>query len=271
MSEAQATPYPAAFDDEGGAIHDLVHTPLLLVDGTMRVVAASRSFCATFQTTSADIERRPIHDIVAERASAGGQPAARDGMVLLNLPAVFQRPNADSLILISMADLSLERAAGHALRTWPVPRTFCCRRCQHRMANTLQIVAAMLLHKVDAASSDETRSALRDAHQRLISAAAVQQALNTTDNHEPIAVAPYLNRLCRTLAESLIGDARPIELIVRADQSVTSSTQSANVARIIAELVINAHQRRSAEGSCWRANPGHLQGRRNRLGVAGRE
>ena len=48
---------------------------------------------------------------------------------------------------------------------------------QHRVANSLQIIAGNLLLKARTVQSEETRRHLRDAHQRVMSVAAVQQQL----------------------------------------------------------------------------------------------
>jgi two-component sensor histidine kinase len=54
------------------------------------------------------------------------------------------------------------------------------------------------------------------------------------------AIAPYLARLCETLAASMIGDSRPILLIVRAQDRAVSSNEPVSIGLIVTELVINA-------------------------------
>ena len=46
---------------------------------------------------------------------------------------------------------------------------------QHRVANSLQIIASILLLKARTVQSEETRLHLQDAHQRVMSVATVQQ------------------------------------------------------------------------------------------------
>ena len=50
----------------------------------------------------------------------------------------------------------------------------------HRVANSLQIIASILLLKARTVQSEETRLQLEDAHQRVLSVAAVQQHLHVT-------------------------------------------------------------------------------------------
>src|SRR6266851_3898890 len=68
--------------------------------------------------------------------------------------------------------------------SWSAKRKNCCDRrgvlleeLQHRVANSLQIIASILLMKARAVKSKETRLHLEDAHQRVMSVAAVQKQL----------------------------------------------------------------------------------------------
>jgi two-component sensor histidine kinase len=76
---------------------------------------------------------------------------------------------------------------------------------QHRVANSLQIIASILLIKARTVRSKETRLHLQDAHQRVRSVAAVQQQLQTSEPGATIELRPYLSRLCETVAASMIG------------------------------------------------------------------
>ena len=49
---------------------------------------------------------------------------------------------------------------------------------RHRVANSLQIIASILLIKARTVQSEETRLQLEDAHQRVLSVAAVQEHLH---------------------------------------------------------------------------------------------
>ena len=93
------------------------------------------------------------------------------------------------------------------MRTGPL-----LREMQHRIANSLQIVAGILLLKVRSVNSEETRLYLRDAHQRVLSIALVQQHLHNAGRGDLIQVKPYLSQLCDNLASSIIGDSQLIRL-----------------------------------------------------------
>src|SRR3954454_13201304 len=69
------------------------------------------------------------------------------------------------------------------------------REMRHRIANSLQIIASILLLKAGAVSSEETKNELRAAHQRVMSVATVQGHLQASDGIEEIEMGPYLKKL----------------------------------------------------------------------------
>jgi chemotaxis protein methyltransferase CheR len=69
---------------------------------------------------------------------------------------------------------------------------------QHRVANSLQIIASILLLKARAVTSEEARGDLRNAHQRVMSVAEVQRHLHVS-GIDQIEVASYLTKLCDSL------------------------------------------------------------------------
>ena len=111
---------------------------------------------------------------------------------------------------------------------------------QHRIANSLQIIASILLLKARSVQSEETRGHLQDAHKRVMSVAAVQQHLQASGHGEPIAVGPYLSKLCATLAQSMIGETRPVALETKVSGGTVVSSEAVSIGLIVIESVINA-------------------------------
>lgn len=111
---------------------------------------------------------------------------------------------------------------------------------QHRIANSLQIIASILLMKARSVQLDETRGHLQDAHKRVMSVAAVQQHLQGSGRGEPITVAPYLSKLCETLARSMIGETRAVSLQTAVSGGTVVSSEAVSIGLIVTESVINA-------------------------------
>jgi two-component sensor histidine kinase len=111
---------------------------------------------------------------------------------------------------------------------------------QHRIANSLQIIAGIILMKANAVSSEETRPLLQDIHDRVISIAAVQRQLHASGTIGPIEMVSYLTRLSDALAASMIADSRPVTLKVVGDGGTLNSRQAESVGLITTELVMNS-------------------------------
>jgi two-component sensor histidine kinase len=109
----------------------------------------------------------------------------------------------------------------------------------HRVANSLQIIASVLMQRVRSVQSDEARTHLRDAHNRVMSIATLQRQLAATATGK-VALRPYFTDLCATIGASMIFDPSELTLIVEADDSFTDADRSVSLGLIVTELVINA-------------------------------
>jgi two-component sensor histidine kinase len=245
------------------AIVDTVREPLLVLDKELRVIAASRSFYAAFKVHPEETQGRLLYElgdgqwnipklrvllekIIPERGVMSDYEVEHEFSGLghrtmhLNARRVFYEGGAGVTILLSMEDVTerhqLEREKNGLLQQKEVLLD----ELQHRIANSLQIIASIILLKAKAVESEETRGHLRDAHSRVMSIAAVQKQLHASGITGPIDMVPYLSRLCETLAASMIGDTRPISLQVVGEGSSATSRQAESLGLIATELVMNA-------------------------------
>ncbi len=245
------------------AIVDTIRDPLLVLDQDLRVVTANRAFYQTFRMNRQDIQGRPVYglgdgqwdipelrmlleEVAPQHTVMEAYEVARDFPIigrrsmLLNAREVFNQRNAGKLILLAMEDVTDRRAAEREITELLHQKETLLQEMQHRVANSLQIIAAILLLKARTVQSEETRLHLHDAHQRVMSVAAVQQQLLGSSHGEPIEIGPYLSRLCETLAASMTHDGRPISLQVQAEGGTASSAEAVSIGLIVTELVINA-------------------------------
>jgi two-component sensor histidine kinase len=110
----------------------------------------------------------------------------------------------------------------------------------HRVNNSLQIIASILLLKAQTVQSPETRQHLQDAHERVMAIATVQEQLHRTPFGTQIDARTYLTPLCDSLAASMISADRPVSLKVDAGDGSMTSEQAVSMGLITTELVINA-------------------------------
>jgi two-component sensor histidine kinase len=244
-------------------IVDTVREPILVLDKDLRVIAASRSFYLAFKVSPEHTQGRLLYElgdgqwdipklrvllekIIPEHGVMEGYevehefPGLGHRTMCLNARQVFYEGGADTTILLGMEDITerrvLERDKDELLRQKDV----LLEELEHRIANSLQIIASIILLKAKAVQSEETRLHLHDAHKRVMSIAAVQRQLHASGATGTIQIAPYLTRLCEVLATSMIGDVRPVSLQVVGEGGNATSRQAESLGLIVTELVMNA-------------------------------
>src|SRR5450830_1831841 len=245
------------------AIIDTVRDPLLVLDEDQRITAASRSFYQTFKLAGQDLRGQVLFDIdggqwnvpelrellqtiAKDQETIEGYEVDREFPVigqrtmLLNVRKVFYEKGTHSSVLLAFEDITDRRGIERQLEEMMREKDMLLEEMQHRVANSLQIIASILLIKARTVQSEETRLQLEDAHQRVLSVAAVQQHLHAAGRGGSIAIGNYLSKLCETLAQSMIGDSRTISLKVDADAGTVLSHQAVSIGLIVTELVMNA-------------------------------
>jgi two-component sensor histidine kinase/PAS domain-containing protein len=245
------------------AIVDTVREPFLVLDQDLRVLAASRSFYSAFKVHPDDTQGRllytlgdgqwdipklhlllekivPEHGVMESYEVEHEFPGLGHRTMLLNARQVFYEGGTHATILLGIEDVTerriLEQEKDELLREKEVLFD----ELQHRVANSLQIIASIILLKARTAPSEETRLHLHDAHKRVMAIGAVQKQLQASGTSGFIEMAPYLTRLCETLATSMIGDNRPISLKVIGEGGNATSRQAESLGLIATELVMNA-------------------------------
>ena len=183
------------------AIVDTVREPLLVLDETFRVVTASRSFYAAFDVSGQDTEGRllfelgdgqwnipnlrtllediiPRHSTIEEYEVEHEFPSIGRRTMLLNARKIFYEGNGATSLLIAIEDnterRSLEREKDELLSQ----KDLLLREMSHRVNNNLSIIASILLLKAATVQSYETRQHLREAHERVLAIATVQEHLD---------------------------------------------------------------------------------------------
>lgn len=245
------------------AIVDTVREPFLVLDHDLRVVEASRSFYSTFKVKPEDTKDRllyalgdgqwdipklhlllenivPEHGVMEDYEVEHEFPGLGQRTMLLNARQVFYEGGTHTTILLGIEDVTAERILEREKDELLREKDVLLEELQHRTANSLQIIASIILMKARAVNSEETRFHLEDAHKRVLAIAAVQKQLHSSAAAGSVEVAPYLTNLCDTLATSMIGDSRPILLKVIAGAGSVSSRQAESLGLVVTELVMNA-------------------------------
>jgi len=247
--------------------------PQLLLDGELTVLAASASFCSAFEIDCAtatgqqifalgegEWDVRQLRSLLNATASGDAEietyemDLKRHGQesrcLLLNVRKLAY--DAEHVrLLVGILDVTEARANAKRQEDLLREKTVLLQELQHRVANSMQIIASVILQTARRSKSDAARTALQDAHNRVMSVATVQQNLAAgTLGH--VELRPYFTRLCQSIGASMIRDPKQLSLEVTADDSVVGADASVSMGLITTELVINALKH---------AFPGHKHGK----------
>ena len=236
--------------------------PLLLLDEELRVAAASTSFYRAFQLEPSQVRGRVIDDVglgewgapglrsllLARLAGEPGiEPCEMDlattdrgtrRMVLHAQKLDYEDLERARLVLalIDVTDARVEeKLKADILRE----KMTLLLEVRHRMANSLQIIASVLLQNARRTQSEETRAHLHDAHQRVMSVAALEQQLATSTLGE-VNLRAYFTALCASIGAAMIRDHDQLSLQVDVDDSMVAAEVSVSLGLMVTELVINA-------------------------------
>lgn len=251
------------------AIVDTLPEPFLVLDDSLQLLAGSRCFYEVYGENPADAHGRSMFElsggqwdipglrqllaaVIDDRTSINGfefeRVFAELGKRTLHLNALPIRDQSGSgrMVLVAIKDITERRVAEqekqklleHTEELLEQQKTL-LREMRHRIANSLQIIASILLLKAGAVTSEETKNELRAAHQRVMSVAAVQGHLHASDGIEQIEMGPYLTKLSSGLASSMVDPRQPIDIAVSSDPGALPTSHAVSIGLIVTELIIN--------------------------------
>lgn len=236
--------------------------PLLLLDGEMNIIAASESFFTAFDIDPAGATGEPLfslgggewdlprlRSLLSATLSGAADVDAYEmdlrndrlgaRSLLLNAHLLTWGDGTQVRILLGMSDVTEARANEKLKDDLLREKALLLQEVQHRVANSLQIIASVILQSARKVQSEETRAHLQDAHSRVMSVAALQQQLAASRLGE-VELKPYLDQLCLSVGASMIRDHGQLSLHVQCDDSAVDADISISLGLIVTELVINS-------------------------------
>lgn len=265
-SEREAMAPISNTKEVGGALALAViavsRAPLLLMDEQFTVVAASETFLQAFALNSDAVRGRSIFTLgdgewnlprlrsLLEAVGSGDAEVA-DYQLEMSVKGAAPRSlrlNAERLafsdampvrLLLTIVDVTALNATQRKMDDLVRQKEVLLQEVQHRVANSLQIIASVLLQSARKVASVESRAHLTEAHNRVLSVAQVQRQLSLTQVGD-VALKPYLTQLCNSIAASMVADHEQLRIEVGGDGSTVDAEVSVSVGLIVTELVINA-------------------------------
>lgn len=236
--------------------------PLLLLNENLAIIAASDSFCRIFQIVPASALGTRLSDLgdgewnVPQldsllKATVAGDAAIeayemdliRDGKkpcrLVLNAHKLDYFDADATRIVLAVTDVTAARVAEKIKDGLVREKEVLLQELQHRVANSLQIIAAVLMRSARSVQSEETRTHLHDAHHRVMSIATMQKQLAASRIGE-VELRSYFTDLCNSIGASMIADPNRLTLEATVDDTKVDATISVSLGLIVTELVINS-------------------------------
>lgn len=252
------------------AIVDTVRDPLLVLDCDLNVSAASRSFLSDFKVTSEDVVGHSVFEILDGCLNLAGlsnllgkvlpEHAASENFeidamfprigqkcLVVGVREVFFAQNVHKAIFLSLQDVTQRRLIENEkesllseTRRLLQEKQVLLLEMQHRIFNSLQIIANILMMKTRATTSQEARQHLQDAYTRVMSVATMQRHIDGAAKTKIVDVVPYFTTICDSLGASMIGEERHVALRYKIEDAAVPSTEAVSLGLIVTELGINS-------------------------------
>ena len=236
--------------------------PILLLDGDLMVIAASASFFHAFRIDptravgeslfalgAGEWDVPQLRSLLRATLSGAAQvdayemDLARAGLGPRRLVITAHRLDyADTTnvrLLLAVSDVTDARLAERLKDDLLREKAMLFQELQHRVANSLQIIASVLMQSARRVPSAETRGYLYDAHNRVMSVAAIQHQMAASRLGD-VGLKGYFTELCDSIGASMIQDHSQLTLKVEADDGIATADHSVSLGLIVTELVINA-------------------------------
>ena len=256
------TPLPEPAASLALALITSSKAPLLLLDDRLTIVSASESFCSSFGLAADAIEGAKFATIGHGEwdvpqlnslltATFDGNAAVdayefdlvrkghKPACLMLNAHRLDLGEGQHPMVVLTITDITSARLAEKLKDELVKEKQVLLQELQHRVANSLQIIASVLMQSARRVQSEETRTHLYNAHNRVMSIATLQKQLAVSSTDE-VELRKYLRELCASIGASMIDNEDRVSLDSTTDDAKVSANVSVSLGLIVTELVINA-------------------------------
>src|ERR1051326_3540560 len=171
------------------------NAPVLLLDDGLTIIAASDTFCDTFAIDS-----------------------QRTRCLVINARKLDYFDADNVRLLVSAADVTNARINDKLKDDLLHEKAILLQELEHRVANSLQIIASVLMQGAKKVRSQKARGQLRDARNRVMSIATMQRQLAVSRLGD-VVLRDYFTDLCDSIGASMISDHDQLSLTVAVDRS----------------------------------------------------
>ena len=120
-------------------------------------------------------------------------------------------------------------------------RAVLLREVNHRVSNSLQLIASLLQFQ-SRASNPEVKQALLEAHDRVLAVSKVHRSLYTSESVQSVALHRYLEALTEDIQSASGDDGDPGQFTLKCDPIEIEPDRAVAVGVMVTELILNARK-----------------------------
>jgi two-component sensor histidine kinase len=242
---------------------ETIREGLLVLEPDLTIRFANRSFCNTFAVSPKATVGRKLYEVgdgqwdipqlrTALEAIISGRtieafevdqlfPSIGRRVMVLNARKIYRLGNKIQQILLAIEDVTervrLERE--HAIAHDRIGMLM--QELTHRIKNSLQLIAAMVLIEARSHKSGEGKAALERVSHRIDAIGQLYAKLSKSDTVEAVDAATYLDELCHDLVASVQREeGRAIVLKTDIESVPLQTDRAIPMGLIVNELITNA-------------------------------
>lgn len=244
-------------------IVDTLREPLLILDGDLRVIQASRAFYQTFKvdadktigTNLADLgngqwanhelirlltEVIPDHTTIEAYEITHGFPKIGTRTMLLNARKIFSEGNNTETLLLAMEDVTQERFLDDERKAALDQSDRLLGELNHRVMNSLAMIGAVITMEGRTLSDAAGRAAFARMSNRINSIGTLYRNLTKTAAIDTVMADVYLEAVIRDTVNSVEALAGTIKLDLSIENIALSTRVSVPLGLIVNELATNS-------------------------------
>ena len=206
---------------------------------TLRAIVASEANPPVVYVTGAEDSRLAV---AALKAGASDYVMKSDAAIFFELLDEAVRTSLERVIIRRQKEEAAQEVAEANTRLAALvsQQQTMLREVDHRVANSLQIMGALVRLQAAASNDDAVRQALLDTQSRIHAIAYVHRHLYTSANVENVDLSQYLTSLTSGLEQSLVSTEKRIVVERDVARCHVPTDTAVSVGIIVAELVTNA-------------------------------
>lgn len=244
-------------------IVDTLREPLLVLDGDLQIIAASRAFYLKFKVDAeyaigrnlidlgnghwANAELiRLLKEVVREHSTIESYEITHDfpqigtRTILLNAREIVQEGNITKTLLLAIEDIT-ERRSMEAERDRALDQSNrLLDELNHRVMNSMSMIGSVISMEMRTLSDDQCKSAFVRMRNRIEAIGTLYRALSRNGAVDIVKAKDYLGAIVRDTVTAMEATPDAIDLTVSVDDIALSTRLAVPLGLITSELAMNS-------------------------------